>query len=136
MHTFLSWSFHLTLTTLLKLSVIFILLTCLKCNVFRVSVVDSFLLSTNLLFMKCRKTVSILMNFTALVKDLTQISNFKLQVTKSTFSTRETTNTDSSSFRHNPFDLSRLISNLIPANHKRFNGDILMTACCFPEFIR
>ena len=75
-------------------------------------------------------------NFKTLVKDRTHINNFKLQVTKSTFSSHETPNTDSSSFKYNPFVLNRLITNLIPANHRRFNGDILMTVCCFPEFIR
>jgi len=86
--------------------------------------------------MKWRKTASILKNFTALVKHRIQINKSKFQVTKSTFSSRETTSTDSSSSKYNSFDLNRLSTNLIPANHKRFTGDILMTVCCFPDFTR
>jgi hypothetical protein len=70
--------------------------------------------------MKWRKTVSTLIHSTTLVKDRIHFNNFKLQVTKSIFSSRETINTDSSSFKYNSFDLNRLIINLIPAKSQTF----------------
>jgi hypothetical protein len=65
--------------------------------------------------------------------DRTQINNLKLEVTKFTFSSRATTNTDSSSFKYNPFDLNRPITNLTPPNHKRFNGGHSYDSLFFPK---